>query len=304
MLDDNIGNSEFNNVVAIVYSGLNNIKNINHIKRVENDPHEWIKALIFSSMVVYYGSDYINEIFSTFLQADFVICNGSLTKFIKEKYNLDDKTINDLLVKTPGVFYDPTVTRKNGKYSYKRTIYMGVDEVPNYVLLNGLTHQLNHILNSIKNPTVKKKNLGLCAREGICLDHLDTRRVINYSLEGAINELQRVDIMKALVYLLSRVDIKSEIITKMGNFPLEESPCIEIINPLYLNPTFRPVLVKNRLNGTISKIKAEFDSKTGEGSYDKLLDICDNLTPAWASEKSKELVDAGKALVKRYIDQH
>lgn len=286
------------------------IKQINHVKGVENDSFEDMKTLVFAGMLSYYGQEHIDDVYLAFLKTDFVECDLSINALISKMYNLSSADVNKLSSHCPGVFYDVIATKKEGsRHKFRRTVYISKDEVDVATLLRSMTHQMNHVINSIHNPAVLKGNMGLCSRMGISLDHFQTRTNFYLSLEEAFNKLQERDIVDGILRF-SCCDLNdakiSELLDNIGlslKSVEDDNPIVEIVKPLYDNEAFNYTLVDRRISGIIGGIGQEFDSKIGQGSYKSLLNLCGIVANSDVSESKGAIVQA-KQLVKKYNYEH
>lgn len=286
------------------------IKQINHAKGVKNDSFEDMKTLVFAGMLSYYGQEYIYDVYLAFLKTDFVEKDLSINALISKMYNLSSTDVNDLSSHCPGLFYDVIATKKEGScYKFRRTVYISKDEVDAATLLRSMTHQMNHVINSIHNSVVLKKNIGMCSRMGISLDHFQTRTNFYLPLEEAFNKLQERDIVDGILRFSCCALKDAKISELLDNIGLslksveDDNPIIEIVKPLYDNNAFNDTLVDRRISGKIGGIGQEFDSKIGKGAYKSFLNLCGIVANSDFSE-SKGAIDAAKQFVKMYNYEH
>lgn len=292
-----------------IEDGRKNIQQIDHIMGIIDDPFEDLKTLTFAGMLSYYGHEHINDIYLAFLKTNFVSIDFSIQDFISKMYHLSDKQIRYLSTHSLGTFYDVVASQKLGstKYKMKRTIYLS-SEVDEVRLLKSMVHQMNHVINSIQNPFINSKQVGLCSRMGVSLDSIHNRSSLYFGLEYALNELQVSDIMNEIstfsYYDVHDNGVKRLLEEMFNSYSVdskEEEPIVEIVRPLYQNPQFNYFLVDRRISGKINGIKEQFDSKT-DNSYRQFMFYCDLMLNGSDSDLIEVANKTTKRLVKQYND--
>ena len=281
-----------------------NIKQIDHALGVDDGLTD-VKAIVFAGLVNYYGEEHFNDIYMAFFKTKFVRTTGSINELLSD-FGIGLEDAEKYSKHAPYTFYMPVAKKdlKTKKYSIERTIYV-CDYDNTTKLVESIVHQMNHVVNSMYNPIVNKRNSGLGARMGVSVDSFATRKCETLKLEEAYNKLQVNDVMDRII-TFSKFDITvpgvsgvlDEIFHNIGFFEQEEDFIVEIIKPLYLNETFNKMLVERRLNGKLAGIREEFDSKTGDGSYLQFIGLCDQITST--KEEGKEET---KRLIKTYLEK-
>ena len=290
------------------------ILQINQVMNVEDDALVDAKSVVFAGMLAYYGQDFLNDIYLAFLKTEFVLCDEKVDETIGKKYNLNSKQMEFVRKHCPGTFYEVIATKDlaTNKCRFKRKIYIDND-LDSDILLRGIVHQMNHVINSIHNPVLKKQgNLG--SRMGISFEQFESRKSNEYEVEEAINQLQTDDIMgeifgfrfysiedSSIGNLISSAYLKDEA-KKVENDVESENLIIQIIKPLYDHAIFGSSLVDDRINGNLNEIKRSFDSSTEAGCFFTFLRECSMIKPDSEDVENLEHVENAKTLVKRYID--
>ena len=294
------------------------VKQINHIKG-SNDLED-LQTIVFAGMLTYYGEENLDNIYLAFLKCNFVLVDKTIEKVIRDKYELSQPVISKIVKHCPGTFYDVEagefVNKKTRKRSYKfdRTLYVqtdgsiGIDD-----LLQSVTHQMNHVINSIHNPvvsTVGANGYGLASRMGVSFERFASRTSDGYGLESSINDLQAEEIMDEILGF-SFFDVTDSGVKRILDEAIVEkdkkengtsfSELTEIIRPLYQSLTFNPVLIKGRLNGRIRTIENEFDENTEVGAYSDFRLECDRLAD---SRISPLVANESREKVKSYVKQY
>lgn len=290
------------------------ILQINQVMGRENDGLVDAKSIVFSAMLAYYGLDCLDDIYLAFLKTDFVSCGEKVETVIGRKYNLSSKQIDFIRSHCPGTFYEVVASKDltTNKCKFKRTIYVD-EKADSDVLLRGMIHQMNHVINSIHHPVLKKQgNLG--SRMGLAFEQFESRKSNEFQLEEAINELQTSDIMsEAMGFRFYKIDDSGikELLDSAYALDLErkqasdggfENVIVQIVKPLYDHELFGAVLIDDRLTGKLNEIKRNFDENTEPGSFGLLLRECGLIESDNDDVKTEEHVETAKTLVKRYID--
>lgn len=294
------------------------IRQINHIKG--SDDLVDLQAVVFAGMIAYYGIDYLDDIYMAFLKCNFVPVDEPLEKVIRDKYGLSTPAVSQIIKHCPGTFYDVVgqefVNKKTRrrKYKFDRTIYVQDDgSIDSDDLIRSVTHQMNHVINSIHNPIVVTFGSGgLASRSGVSYELLASRSSEGYGLESSFNSLQTNEIVNEILGF-SFFDIKDPDMKKIlddafcaydkkGGKDGEYDELTEIVKPLYSSITFNPILVENRIAGSLKAIESEFDSKTEQGGYWMFRLLCDKVSdPRISPLISSENKEKAKCYVKQYV---
>ena len=282
-----------------------NIKQIDHVLGVDDGLTD-VKAIAFAGLVNYYGEEHFNDIYMAFFKTKFVRTTGSINELLSD-FGIGLEDAEKYSKHAPYTFYMPVAKKdlKTNKYSIERTIYVS-DYVELDKLVESIVHQMNHVVNSLYNPVVNKRNSGLGARMGVSVDSFATRKCESLKLEEAYNKLQVKDIMDRImtfsifdITVLGIISVLDDVFHNTGFSEEKDDFMVEIIRPLYLDEDFNKTLVERRLNGRLAGIREEFDSKTEEGSYLQLVGLCDKL----ANNTHEEDKEEAKRLVKTYLEK-
>lgn len=287
------------------------IKQIDHTLGVD-DGLIAVKTIAFAGFVKYYGAEHFNDIYLAFLKTKFVKCNGSINEVLVNNYGISYEDSLKYSEHCPGVLYVPVAVKnlKTNKYSIKRTMYVDYSLTDMTRLIESIVHQMNHVVNSIYNPIVNKKLVGLGSRMGIAVDHFSSRYCDLLDLEEVFSKLQSEEIMSRIIEF-SFFDIAvpgvsevlDDVFHNIGKMDESEDDYFtEIVRPLYQNAQFNQVLVDRRLSGKLTGIREEFDGRVGEGAYSQFLDICGKLSDSIDSISESSCDDA-KKLVKTYLEK-
>lgn len=301
MTDINMNEKEVNEFLNYCKE---NIKQIDHILGIDDGLTD-VKAVAFAGLVNYYGEEHFNDVYMAFFKTKFVRCSGTINELLGD-FGIGLEDAIKYSAHAPYTFYMPVAKKnlKTNKYSIDRAIYVG-DYDNTAKLVESIVHQMNHVINSMHNPIVNKRNSGLGSRMGVSVDSFATRKCESLKLEEAYNKLQVMDVMDRIttfsmfnITVLGIISVLDDVFRNVGFAEEEEDFMIEIIRPLYLDEGFNKTLVERRLNGKLAGIREEFDSKTEDGSYLQFVEICDKLTGN--TEEGK--VEA-KRLVKTYLEK-
>ena len=300
MTDINMDEKEVNEFLNFCKE---NIKQIDHALGVNDDLVD-VKAIAFAGLVSYYGEEYFNDIYNAFLKTKFVRSSDSINELLVG-FGMSLEDALKYSEHCPFTFYMPVAKKdlKTNKYSIERTIYVS-DYNDHMILVESIVHQMNHVINSMNNPIVNKRNCGLGSRMGISFDCFATRKCESLELEEAYNRLQVSDIMERImtfsifdISVLGVGSILDSIFHNIGFIEEKDDYMIEIIKPLYLDQEFNKTLVERRLSGRLAGIREEFDSKTSEGTYLEFVSLCDKL----ALNEQENDKETAKRLVKMYL---
>ena len=281
------------------------VKQIDHALGIDDGLTD-VKAVAFAGLVSYYGEEHFNDIYMSFFKTKFVRYPGSINKLLVGLgISLEDAL--KYSEHSPYTFYMPVAKKdlKTNKYTIERSIYVG-DYDNTAKLVESIVHQMNHVVNSLYNSVVNKRNSGLGARMGVSVDSFLTRKCESLKLEEAYNKLQVKDIMDRImtfsifdITVPGIISVLDDVFHNTGFSENDDDFMVEIIRPLYLDEEFNKTLVERRLNGRLAGIREEFDSKTEEGSYLQLVGLCDKL----ANNTHEEDKEEAKRLVKMYLEK-
>lgn len=286
---------------------------INHIMRVERDPFINVKTAVFAGMLAYYGQEYAEDIYMAFFKTKFIPCNQDMEQVIKEKYNLDSETIRKYVEHCPGTFYEAIAyyNRKDRSFKISRNLYLD-ERFSEAELIEGICHQMNHIINSINVPIFERARF-LGARMGLAYDYFFDRKNDDLDLEEAINKLQVKDIMEEM-FDFTYYDVKDKKVLEVLNSGLSKydtneaddqdnensDMLLQIIKPLYENYWFNNILVDNRILGNLDKIRDDFDSALGFGYYGFLIGNLRKTASLGNTSDGLKHANCAKEIIKRY----
>lgn len=275
--------------------------------------------LVFAGLMSYYGTEYLNEIRTVFINSDFIYSRQSVYDvYEKFKYEqgIDRERVERLqkedvkaFVKNSFLVYSPTQVKiKTDVYLFENK-NISFDE-----FLEEAIHEINHQVNSVKGNIVRKNGL-LFSRSGLSYSSLTGDNIINEAkiLEESINVLQTSEIMQHILafcdYNIDDPEIrylvdKLKSVKREGREDKGYNIVVPIIKPLYQVPEFNLILKKRRVSGEIKIIREEFDSKTTEGAFLQLADIFDkidnDISVASFDEIGMDMINS-HVLVKQYI---
>ncbi len=301
--------SKCNDINELLEYSRKMIKQIDHIKGNSMELED-AKTLAFAGMVSYYGQEYFDDVYLSFLDTDFVCCDDSIVELLTKKYDVSKEALGSISNHEMGTFYEVSgyQDEKTKKIKLKRVIYIDKSllQFPD-VLVERIVHQMNHVINSRKNSICRKQGR-LASRMGMALDYFSSRQNESLMIEETINGLQTEDIC-GKIRDFGCFDLNDSSLSRIINLmssDVEEFKDYdiigEVVKPLYDDSNFRGVLVDKRLSGRLSGIREEFDSKAGEGTYNVLLACCDEVAKAKDSSARKMYRNQAKTYVKRYTD--
>lgn len=170
----------------------------------------------------------------------------------------------------------------NSRYYIDRTINFGVKQLNEIEKVKSLTHEINHIVNSIISSICKRNNSLLC-RIGMSLYSLDGTYSESVYFEEAANESQAIEIFD-IIGLFKNFNIKNpsiaQEIQKINPNIVRDDYKILVtsIKPLYMNQEFNCILKNKRLTGELKEIRKHFDDKVGiPNAFQDLSKEMDNL---------------------------
>ena len=220
----------------------------------------------------YYGNDYFNLIYETFLDTNFIITDNIVENNIYPKNNyyantnasLASTTKIDLEIKENSLHIEDSVIVKENKDYY-------------YLLLNFI-HEINHLVNS-RNKRLIEDSDNLKLRCGIStVDLLKTNKLQeNVLINEGFNQLQSLQILKKIINLdeINNQEVKNF----LNNFECYKNKAlpnysyrdlVDALKPLFIDKEFSSIYNLNCIEGNISNISSEFDRKVGENSFKEL----------------------------------
>lgn len=239
-----------------------------------------IQYLIFAGMISYYGFGQIDNITMAFKRNKFFYTKEKMLDYLSKQKYISQESLSSMDKDTCAFFYQQYLYKKaTNEYFSKGKIVVSdnnntaVDDLIEYTV-----HEVNHAVNSIKKAITSVGN-SFVTRTGVYSKNFSDSSKKNQLLEESFNVLQTAEIMdhilnftnykindKEIKYVLDSINYAANKKRKgLGYF--EITP---IVRPLYENGKFNLILNKNRMDGEIDFISAEFDSKVGKGSFDNL----------------------------------
>lgn len=238
--------------------------------------------LIYAGMLSHYGDEEIQTIYETFSEIDFVYGKNSVYDVVEDIENVSGNEKNMIGRQSTPAFciaqyslsrFDDVIKLNFIKY----TIYVFENKDISFCdLLDIVTHEINHVVNSMKNVFDDKRCF---IRSGLKKDYVKNKTSVGFVLEEALNELQAVDIVNDILafanYDVDDMEISvilSRLKKEVGDKKWEAAGYIdacEIINPLYSNYELCEIFRNGRLSGQFDVMKENFDIAVGvEGAYD------------------------------------
>ena len=286
---------------------------VDQINKSKKCPQELkvLQYVIFAGMISYYGFEYVDTIFKAFAAPNFYYTNSSLNEIMKSN-NIFDPSVEKSIKNGDVEAFVLLRFGKNGlgKLYVNRDIYIidGVDTKPDE-LVEKVIHEINHVVNSINNPICIKSGNEV-VRSGLSvIGIVDSLRSYNM-LEESVNVLQSAEIMEHIL-AFTQCDIKDSEIKRLldkikyafgsKREGLGYEAIVPAVRPLYLNPEFKKVVKRQRMVGRIVPIKANFERKVGEGSYNEFCKTLDDLEASCNSFWKRAFLDNK---VKTYINMY
>ena len=290
--------------------GLMIINQIDH-KYDLNDPLSNIKALIYAGMIKYYGQEKENKIYIDFLKTSFVAIDKPIVEFLMDKYNLERESAHKIASHEPGTLLDAVIYKEDNITRIERTIYFERNLLDNpTTLIESLTHQMNHIINSTSNSiTEAKKTRDKLSRMGISYDSYERgRKIKSLPLEEAINKLQT----KEIIHEIKKINIENiktesikELLNDLINLPVKENKKTtteQLAEEIYKIPELKKTLNKGRLSGHFKDFYEEINSRTKYIKYPIILSSFDNLESN-DEEQASVCKENIKTLIKTYEEK-
>lgn len=238
-------------------------------KTKKKDCYKTEQAIILAAMISYYGFENLDTIYKAFEK----------TYFSDEIIPMESKNKNTLIES----YCSFDISRDlNNRYYIDRTINFGVKQLNESEKVKSLTHEINHIVNSIIS-SICKRNNSLLFRSGMALHSLDGMYSESVYFEEAVDESQAIEIFD-IIGLFKNFNIKNpsiaQEIQKINPNIVRDDYKILVssIKPLYMNQEFNYILKNKRLTGELKEIRKHFDDKVGiPNAFQDLSKEMDNL---------------------------
>lgn len=267
-----------------------------------------LKSMLYTTFIGfidYYGVDYLELIYDAYLDTNFKIVD----EFTKEEQE-HNKLSNQSRFVTPALLTEDLNIEKD-KITITDTISVKKNfSEDTYLFLMYLTHELNHVINSL-NKRVKQENNLLTVRNGISTIDIDvekgTTKYNDILIGEGFNQLQTLDIMKHILKLCDNKNINPDLLSVLKNIEdKKDNPppnrsykdIVEILTPLYCNKEFSSLYKISSLDGNVSTIKQNFNRLVGTNKFELLsttIDECYDSDHTWSSYLES------KSLVKKYV---
>lgn len=272
-----------------------------------------IQYLIFAGMISYYGFEHIKAITIAFRKNKFFYTKEAMADFLAQQKDISQETL-DVLDKddTCAYFYQNYFYKKltNEYFSTGKIVVSDSSNFAPAELLEFTTHEVNHAVNSVVKGIVPIGN-SFVTRMGIYSKDFRDRSRKNKNLEEAINVLQTAEIMDHILEFTNYNVSDSEIRYTLDGLRYAAGTKREglgytlttpIIRPLYEDNYFNKMLKDKRMDGNVSVISREFDSKAGQGAFSALASCCDDIYSPKTSN-SNYYADKVKAetIVRQYV---
>ena len=254
--------------------------------------------LICTGMILKYGRDYTKDIYSSINNTKYIYgLVGLQDKLSKEEYEY----LLPRLKTNANAYTISSVRTENKQIKIQYKIIITKDRNNKLQLLEYLTHELNHILSSLRN-TFTKTNNGIYFRYGLFKTNLSTpnKKESGRIFNEIINTLETEDIINQLIELrkykiynhkfldaLKMLDTIKEQYTATGY-----EPFVNLYRPLYNKKPFRDLIDKSMLEGNIESIEKEINTKLENSSYPEMISELDKLYDSYEFTKSKGLEKA------------
>lgn len=252
--------------------------------------YEYFNILVLAlSTLIYKYKDKIFLIEKIFNDIDIIIKKDSIKNMLKKNkidiVSYDDDELED--------GYDTTYAISSLGYTFilEDNEFVKYQDKPfivcnsncnNNDLLNSFIHEFNHLIKSSIN-SIEVNDLEYCVRCGIGFFHckyIEKDDDLDYYkyyevLDEVINVIETTEMMENLLLLpnIDSYDIDQDNLGVDSGYDV----CVELIRPLWSNPTFRSLIEDNIIDGEVDNIINGFDKILGEGSFDKITDYLDNL---------------------------
>ena len=278
--------------------------------------------LIYAGMISHYGVEEAQTICDTFTKIQFVYIKDNDYDVLSEVKNLSEKDKSIIRNRYIPAFCNTLVSwveLDDGTFEFQSmqyTVYaFSNDNRSLAVLLEMVTHEINHVVNSIKKPYDEINGF---TRIGLQKTYVCDETTSAFVFEEAINELQTVDIINNIL-VFTNYDIDDSEVSNMLSLLKNETggqkleglgyrDICPIIKPLYDNYELCEILRNGRLSGEFDEMIGKFDAVLDvEGAYDDLLQKSDELVGMYYnntcfSENIRKLRVLDRA-VKQYTKQ-
>lgn len=265
--------------------------------------------LIFAGMLSYYGLDNVTVIYEAFKLMNFHISNLSVEEIIEKNYHDVSNKDLEAIKKVAKAFVTPQVlVDSNGNYKRMYDLFVSTSDHPLSLDTLVITcHEVNHIVNSVKNAFLEMNGKNYL-RTGLYLLGLNGNKK-NCIIEESINVLQTNEIVKEIINF-SRFKIYDPVISsalenvsyavKFPMRPMGYPDFVPIIHPIYEDDRLHHVFKQGRLNGGVSFIREEIDRKSSQGTFDELSTTLDQMFFS-PSNNFYANRDKARGLVKRIL---
>ena len=281
--------------------------------------YEYFDILVLSlSTILYKYKDNAFLVEKIFNDVEIHISNDSIRNILKTKeidiisFDEEEDEIDKSNNTTYGISsLGYTFRLEDGEFvKYKEKPFIICNsERSNTDLLNIFIHEFNHLVKSTLN-SLEVGHLEYCIRSGISYyrckykDKNDTLYEYNYydALDEVINVIETTEMMENLLLLpiIDDYDIDKDDLSKDVGYDV----CVELIRPLWSNPTFRSLIEDNIIDGNTENIIREFDKVLGEGSFDKFTDYLDDLDYADGYNSKSKKTTRLKNNVRKMVNEY
>lgn len=249
---------------------------IDYMNRNQDVPKELkeMQYLSCAGIFAYYGFQEVDSICKLFQKTKFIYTQKAMEEFFPDT-NIIGKNNDDLYC--PALFVSD-IMRTSSTWKINRKIYVSSYYKQGYAQqLTSVIHEINHIMNNIKNP-ICKHNGSFVFRQGISISEIYGETRENLYLEEAFNTLQTSEIMQ-LLFLFGQYEIEDKEIQRAlnkfiysyhANQDTTYFMIVPSVQPLYQTQPFYSLLKEKRYTGDISMIKEHFNQKVGANALEEL----------------------------------
>ena len=245
--------------------------------------------LVVSGMISYYGSEFKDDIYDIVLSTNYLIDDNYGFRFTH--------TIRDVLSKNIGEYSSNYVMSicnidkddvLNSLETYRATYSLCITNVSisSIDILESLIRELNKIFLSKRN-TFSYIGTDVILRNGISSTNLSNSNNIEdkKTINDVISCLQVEDILKEikkLKYTGKNKDL-NKLLNDISNYDMDNIildcclPLVNLFRPLFDFDYIKRLINTNMYLGNIDKIKNEFDSVLGNGSFEAMSKKLDKL---------------------------
>ncbi len=297
-------------------------------KKVSQELKDYL-YLVVIGMTITYGTEYIGNIYKVL--TDVLFADNKIDLYSKVDKKLWP-SLDDAMAKAPnspaftafqveqvGIHFNLPVL--NMKYFVCINDTVNPTEI---LLLEFLTHELNHILMSQKN-TFTPEGGSVYLRNGLFKAKLtgNSNPVGNgIGINEVINTLQTEDVIKAILQLNS-YDIKNKkfrhVLDKLKNINVDNYSAVgyellvNMFRPLYEEESVKKLFSKNVIEGNLSAIHGYFDTTLGTGAFSSMSTKLDDLYHLYVQNKigksisefnfSSEVVYIRDSFIRKFLDK-